>query len=388
MRVIPNYNSLFHRCVSKQYPPKPRTVEDCSKLIVPYMSSFQGKLELPLGYWGADPIVTLRNIDTDNNPTYHEFYSVLDSNEDAVLLMENYPPNNSSISYSEAWGNSSSVSWETSTLKTYLNTTYLNHFGDHLKKFIVETEFGKVFLLSEEEVCNKEYFKYKQFREIFNLGTSVDWWLRDYSSSGKAKCVSMGNITSKNVTDSLQIRPVFWIKKSYLLDDYITPLYNQSVEYDHLHRLCIREQYSNHNEPISKEDLYRAYEKIKPNIAIYSSSEDSFTYYFPFRKKKYIEHKQQEGIYITSKMVCKVLDGAVIEKYSFRDKVGMLFYCNSLHEEGILWDTPCIYIDCYYDLDPIVWKCLPYLSYWLGDVIPDFLNNSLNNLKVTFSQYI
>ena len=389
MKVLPNYNSLFHRCINTQYPPKARNVEECSKLITPYLNSFRGRLELfTIKNRDINTTISLHCMST--SPHYEEYYIVLDSNEDSVLVMENYPPRNMNhISYQEVWGTSSSTSWNTSTLKNYLNTTYLNSFGSHLQENIVETEFGKVFLLSENEVKNKTYFKYKQFLEIYDSGTSVDWWLRDHDPSdpNKARCVSNGNVVSKNVTDSLYIRPVFWLKKSYLLDDYITPLYNQSVEFDYQHRLCIREQFSNHNEPISSGDLYRAYEKVKPNIALFYIGDHGYIYNFPFRQKKYIEVKQQDGLYITKDTIYKISQGDVIKKY-FNETPGFLFYGNTDHEEIAQINNICIYLDCCYDLDPIIWKYLPYLGTWLGEEFPNYLSNLYNRLAINFTQYI
>lgn len=111
--------------------------------------------------------------------------------------------------------------WETCSLRKYLNTKFYESFNDDEKAIISTTELGdsifdKIFLLSIDEF--KKYFRHSAIdRYIPDLAS---WWLRspgllsDYNAMFARSCTSIENDVGASVETKNGVRPAMWISLS------------------------------------------------------------------------------------------------------------------------------------------------------------------------------
>ena len=171
--------------------------------------------------------ITFGSYEQDNdssNGTEAIEWLVLDVTDDKILVISRYgldcQPYNKTLE---------SVTWETCTLRKWLNEDFLNAaFTDQEKAMIPITRLGnvtqdKVFLLSTTEA--NEYFSFDNTRQcevtdyaIENgSGTYWWWWLRSpnfYSSSSAPIVYTTGDIDvhGRYVDYALTaVRPALWI---------------------------------------------------------------------------------------------------------------------------------------------------------------------------------
>ena len=126
-------------------------------------------------------------------------------------------------------GYTESNDYEKSTIRTYLNDKFISDYGlpkDNILKVDVTTTIETtkisvsgedyVFLLSQTEAENTDYFANDEARVAKLNGNSSGWWLRTPNGSGKAVCYvddSGDVVIGDGVNDctSLKgIRPAFW----------------------------------------------------------------------------------------------------------------------------------------------------------------------------------
>ena len=281
MRVLRDYNSQFHRCIDKSYPYRSRTLEESVSLLTPNPSCFRSVLEIPL-YTPSFQLSANNHLDINtsiNSHTIKHYY--IDSDEDSLLVFSEVIPD-----ITKSWNDTQS----------YFNTVY-NQMS--YKDYIKPVNNKNIFLLSRDLINNPYYFK----NLSYVCDGSTTWWLSDEDGSSAYAVDGVNKqFVSMPKTNTASIRYAFRIYKSYFLDNFITPLYNQSVEVDHYHRFTIREQLSNHNESYFG-DKYKSFLKVKKDIAIYTKTSTDYSYNFPHRNKVYTESSLQDGIYFYSNKV-------------------------------------------------------------------------------------
>ena len=346
-------------------------------------------------------------------------FIVLDSNEHDVLLFNAYilEDSNHDDEY-RRWNMTEPFpDWNSCYLKTYLNTDYYNTLNKDFRENLVDYGYGKVFCLSKKDLENLSYFKYKHFRFI----NSGNYWLQDKYSDYNAYYIDFyGNIEISNDYDSTcGVRPAYWVKKSYLLNSYFTPLYNQVVEMDTNYQLCVREQLNAHNKSMF---IYTdpSFISVKKDISLFEISTENntsiYNYNFLFRHQTYKEYKIQNGVYFNANLIFKVDGDLLTATYiNIKDSQDILFNSSpktfdiSSSLPDFVTSGFYFYLDCCEDINPILWKYLPIFHfyedqpsghdedpnwkgfiYWLGNkyTLDSFIYEDLLKRCVYESQYI
>lgn len=146
---------------------------------------------------------------------------VLEKQDDKLLLISRYcidavPFNNDRLP----------ADWANSSLKSYLNNEFINNaFSEAEKANLLESENGKVFILSAEEAVN--YYEYDAWRAGIATdyaalnGARVEsdsawWWLRDAGTIENTACYVHfdGTVQTKGFAvdyDAVGVRPVIWV---------------------------------------------------------------------------------------------------------------------------------------------------------------------------------
>lgn len=159
---------------------------------------------------------------------------VLCSEGEQTLLISKYIL--TFMQYSDAIGDSSDCIWKNSTVRTWLNTSFLEDaFSPEEAAYIRTTEIkdgnittsDRVFLLNSSELYG--YFnsistkaKPSRYAEYLNesnhLGGNITtWWLRSSGSGFMKPCVDLnGETNSIFVERNLGIRPAIWVNSSAL----------------------------------------------------------------------------------------------------------------------------------------------------------------------------
>ena len=100
------------------------------------------------------------------------------------------------------------ITWETSSIKNWLNGKFLNEFSAEQKAQIVKStpESSDIFLLTEDEY--NTYSRYTSFE------ANSDWWLRTKTDAGMMFVYGENgklNTTGESVIRALGVRPCVWI---------------------------------------------------------------------------------------------------------------------------------------------------------------------------------
>lgn len=101
------------------------------------------------------------------------------------------------------------ITYETSSIRYWLNEDFLEEFSDEQRNRILRTEDGindDIFLLTEEQ--------YNLYSENLNLTTYHDWWLRTKTDAGMMFVYGENgevNTTGESVVRNLGVRPCVWI---------------------------------------------------------------------------------------------------------------------------------------------------------------------------------
>lgn len=195
--------------------------------------------EIPDDYAGqSNPLIVAQNLNSSNNEAY--------GGAEGVILVRKYVEPTSQV-----FG--SSVEYSTSTIKNFLDTTYLNNCSDTLKSIIADISVqyyngssktmvaGKWFLMSAYEVCNRGNLGTNGYEGVMwdlwkqrtglsspdamNLynsgrimrdrnGTARYVWLRSRYSSSNVCCVNLnGDVGSDPSNDSIGVLPACFIGK-------------------------------------------------------------------------------------------------------------------------------------------------------------------------------
>lgn len=168
-------------------------------------------------------------------------WRVLEKRGDALLLLTEQ-----AIAKQKYHENKEDITWETCTLRKWLNETFLNDaFGEYERALIMTTEIDnsqkqgnpanknavgeentqdQIFLLSykeaaedyftrdEERIC--EAAPYVERRNPKSYGRARHWWLRSPGGTkDKAECIALssGRVISNEVNSELAVRPALWI---------------------------------------------------------------------------------------------------------------------------------------------------------------------------------
>ncbi len=108
--------------------------------------------------------------------------------------------------------------WKYTGLKKWLNDVYYDvTFNDKEKELFIETEYGRIFLLSREEA--REYFENNLDRRAQYLKCDYPWWLRSSSSYEtnvyNDYVTSDGRIDGNSIcynSSNIGVRPAMWLK--------------------------------------------------------------------------------------------------------------------------------------------------------------------------------
>lgn len=101
------------------------------------------------------------------------------------------------------------ITYETSSIRTWLNNDFLTEFSEEQKSRILKSEDelnDDIFILSEEE--------YKGYAETISFNTISDWWLRTKTDSGMMYVYgenSEVNTYGESVVRVMGVRPCVWI---------------------------------------------------------------------------------------------------------------------------------------------------------------------------------
>ena len=101
------------------------------------------------------------------------------------------------------------VTWETSSLRTWLNEEFINSFSVDQQNQILSTDAGttkdKVFLLSVDEIVN--------LAKKVRFSTEEEWWTRTSAENGIKYMTATGWVISKGdqVVRDKGVRPTIWI---------------------------------------------------------------------------------------------------------------------------------------------------------------------------------
>lgn len=153
-----------------------------------------------------------RYLDNGPDPIY---WKILDKTPTSLMLISWFPLDCMPYNDSDA-----DAIWENSTLRRWLNGTFLEHAFFEDEKGIIEERTidservrDKVFILSD-----LEYIDYTSNESIdlsdyyYKNKENVACWLRASGEKpNEALCVSSGNFESVNTTEYKGIRPVIWI---------------------------------------------------------------------------------------------------------------------------------------------------------------------------------
>lgn len=101
------------------------------------------------------------------------------------------------------------ITYETSSIRTWLNDDFLEEFSEEQKSRILKSEDGlndNIFILSEEE--------YQGYAETISFNTISDWWLRTKTDAGMMYVYgesSEVNTYGESVVRAMGVRPCVWI---------------------------------------------------------------------------------------------------------------------------------------------------------------------------------
>ena len=97
------------------------------------------------------------------------------------------------------------VTWETSSLRTWLNEEFMSSFSADQQNQILTTDTDKVFLLSVDEIV--------ELAKKVRFSTDEEWWTRSSAEDGIKYMTAKGWVISKGdqaIRDK-GVRPAIWI---------------------------------------------------------------------------------------------------------------------------------------------------------------------------------
>lgn len=157
-----------------------------------------------------DTIEHIYNMLAENEEIYFGVYKgkpipwkVLETQQDKILLIAQKPIEQRAFN-----DELKNVTWETSTIRKWLNDDFMSEFSDKQKNRIVELEQtgDDIFLLDKE--------LYNAYAKKMSLVTDSDWWLRDKTESGMMFVNGANgevNTVGETVVRGMGVRPCVWV---------------------------------------------------------------------------------------------------------------------------------------------------------------------------------
>ena len=149
-------------------------------------------------------------------------WMVLEIKNDKALLISKYAIDRMQYNTSYEF-----VTWDTCTLRQWLNNEFLNAAFSDSEKTVISTERqngDKVFLLTEEEVTN--YLSTNELRQCEATNYAISkgaymssdnickWWLQFDENSNLTHCVAVNGGINRRIGvnhDDVAVRPVIWL---------------------------------------------------------------------------------------------------------------------------------------------------------------------------------
>lgn len=131
-------------------------------------------------------------------------WKILKTESDKMLLLAEKP-----ITQKPFTDDIKKVTWETSSLRTWLNEEFINSFSTEQQNQILATDTGstddKIFLLSVNEIIKLD--------ETVRFKTEEEWWTRTSAENGIKYMTAKGWLISKGdqVVRDKGVRPAIWI---------------------------------------------------------------------------------------------------------------------------------------------------------------------------------
>ncbi len=132
-------------------------------------------------------------------------WNILHTDKEKMLLVTEYPVE--TLAFNNELKN---ITWETSSIREWLNDDFLNEFSDEQKNRILVSVSkdvnDKVFLLSQEE--------YEQYSSAAYTEQISDWWLRTKTDAGMMFVNGENgelNTYGEGVVHAMGVRPCVWI---------------------------------------------------------------------------------------------------------------------------------------------------------------------------------
>lgn len=132
-------------------------------------------------------------------------WKILHTDKEKMLLITEYPVE--VLAYHNELKN---ITWETSSIRQWLNDDFLNEFSDEQKNRLLVSVAkdinDNVFLLSQEE--------FEQYSSAATTGNVSDWWLRTKTDAGMMFVngeTGEINTYGNGVVHALGVRPCVWV---------------------------------------------------------------------------------------------------------------------------------------------------------------------------------
>lgn len=131
-------------------------------------------------------------------------WKILKTEKSRMLLMTQHPIE--TLAFNNELKN---ITYETSSIRQWLNSDFISEFSDEQISRILRTEDGindEIFLLTEEQ--------YNEYAKNISLNTYHDWWLRTKTDAGMMYVYgenSEVNTYGESVVRNMGVRPCVWI---------------------------------------------------------------------------------------------------------------------------------------------------------------------------------
>ena len=131
-------------------------------------------------------------------------WKILKTEESRMLLITQNPIE--TLAFNDELKN---ITYETSTIRNWLNDGFLSEFSDDQKSRILKSDEGMnddIFLLTEDQ--------YNEYSQNLNLATHNDWWLRTKTNAGMMYVYGESgevNTYGESVVRNMGVRPCVWI---------------------------------------------------------------------------------------------------------------------------------------------------------------------------------
>lgn len=188
-------------------PAVPKSLEELKQMVNRGREIVVGT-EIPDTYGGqSNPLIVAQNLNSTNNSSY--------GGVEGVILVRKYVEPTSQV-FSTS---SSGVNYSNSSIKTFLNGTYLNNCSDTLKNLIsnisvpyyngtsVTTVSDKWFLMSDYEVCSNR----SNYSANYPEGVMLQYWKDQTGLSSPSLNTTSGRIAKSRAGSAT----AFWLRSRF-----------------------------------------------------------------------------------------------------------------------------------------------------------------------------